>query len=92
MINLIVVKHKSNHKIIPFEDCVTKFHCVFAKEASNEKKNDKRGFMLGINMEQLFIPVEEDVTLEYKWWALLKDIGFKYLPDFNNFDPLTNAL
>ena len=43
---------------------------------------------MGINLDSIFIPVEEDFTLEYKWWALLKDIGFQYLPDFNNFDPL----
>ena len=80
--------HKSNRKVVPFEECVTKFHCVFPKEAATDKVDGKQGFKMGINTENIFIPVEEDFTLEHKWWVLLKDIGFQYLPDFNNFDPL----
>lgn len=80
--------HKSNRKLIPFEECVSKFRCVFPAEAATDKVDDKQGFKLGINSDSIFIPVGEEVTLDYKWWALLKDIGFQYLPDFNNFDPL----
>lgn len=80
--------HKSNRKIIPFEKCVTKFHCVFPQEAATDKIDGKQGFKMGVNLESIFVPVGEDFTLEYRWWALLKDIGFQYLPDFNTFDPL----
>jgi hypothetical protein len=92
VVNLIVKIHKSNRKIIPFENCVTKFHCVFPLEAADIKIDEQRGFKLGINLDELFVPVGVDITLEFKWWSLLKDIGFKHLPSITNFDPLKDVV
>jgi hypothetical protein len=92
VLNLIVKRFKSNRKIIPFEDCVTKFHCIFEADAADVKRDGVRGFILGINLDEIFIPVSKDVTIEYKWWSLLKDNGFRFLPDFNKFDPLKDVI
>lgn len=79
------MRKRSSNPIKPFSEVVTKFHCTFPKEAANTKDptTRKSAIGVGVNSDNIYLPVGEEVTLEFDHWSILRDIEFPYLPRYS---------
>lgn len=83
------VIQQSQKPVKKLEEIVVPFIVHFPKEAANgvDPSTGKKAVMLKINSVKTYIPVDEDTEISKQQWSLLKNINFKWLPDFTN-DPL----
>lgn len=90
--NNTLIRQRSPKPIKKLDECVVPFYCIFPKEAATDrdKVTKKLCVSVGVGMDIAHFPVEEKVDLPYKFWSLLKDINFKYLPRYG-YDPIRTS-